>query len=383
MNELYQRYSKALKDAPAPALWLDLAAFESNVQWALAHAAGKTIRVATKSIRSAPLIKKVLESSPVFQGLMTFTLAESLWLRSQGFRDILLGYPTADHAGLTELARDPREITLMVDLPEHLEMLKKYPGTFNICLDVDLSLDLPGVRFGVYRSAINSLEKLEAMLTAIKTTPNVKLVGLMGYEAQVAGVMDKHSLLMRVLKKISISKLRQRRESMLQLVQRHGFELRFVNGGGTGSLQSTNAEKVVTEVTVGSGFFAPMLFDNYEAFTLTPAMGFSLPIVRKPSPGMITCLGGGYVASGSMEPIKTPTPYLPQGLKLEKNEGTGEVQTPMYYSGDLSLKIGDLVFMRHAKAGEPCERFNQIHLIRGDQMVGLAATYRGEGQAFL
>lgn len=383
MNQLYKQYNQALKDAPSPALWVDLNAFESNIKWAIQNAGTKKIRIATKSIRSVAMIKKVLESSNIFQGLMTFTLQEALWLKSQGLKDLLMGYPTHDKIGLQELAKDPTEITLMVDLPEHIDYLSGYNTVFNVCIDIDLSMDLPGVRFGVYRSSITNEQKLKTILDKIVDSPHVRLVGLMGYEAQIAGVMDKSSLLMRLLKKISISKLRSRREKMVQMILKRGHKLNFINGGGTGSLKETKDEEVVSEVTVGSAFFAPVLFDNYQNFTLRPAMGFTLPIVRIPKPGMLTCLGGGYIASGAMEAIKTPTPYLPTGLKLEKNEGTGEVQTPLYYSGDLQLKIGDLIFMRHAKAGEPCERFNEIHLLRGNIVESKCLTYRGEGKAFL
>lgn len=383
MNHLYQQYSEALSGAESPALWVDLDAFESNIQWAIDNAGDKKIRIATKSIRSVEMIRRVLTTSDVFQGLMTFTLKEALWLKAQGFKDLLMGYPTHDRHSLAELAKDPSEVTLMVDLPEHIDYLSSFGATFNICIDIDLSMDLPGVRFGVYRSAITNATKLKTLLDKIESSSHVRLVGLMGYEAQIAGVMDKYSHVMRILKKISINKLRTRREEMVQLIQARGHKLKFVNGGGTGSLKDTKEENVVTEITVGSAFFAPVLFDNYQSFSLRPAMGFTLPVVRIPKPGMITCLGGGYIASGAMETIKTPTPYLPEGLQLEKNEGTGEVQTPLYYSGNLSLKIGDLIFMRHAKAGEPCERFNEIHLIRGNKTQGKCFTYRGDGKAFL
>ena len=39
--------------------------------------------------------------------------------------------------------------------------------------------------------------------------------------------------------------------------------------------------------------------------------------------------------------------------------------------------------MRHAKAGELCERFDALQLLGGDSLVGTAATYRGQGQTFL
>jgi D-serine deaminase-like pyridoxal phosphate-dependent protein len=78
-----------------------------------------------------------------------------------------------------------------------------------------------------------------------------------------------------------------------------------------------------------------------------------------------------------------PSPYLPGGLSLDSEEGAGEVQTPLLGPAADSLKLGDKVWMRHAKAGELCERFSELHLIDGDAIVATVPTYRGEGQTFL
>jgi D-serine deaminase-like pyridoxal phosphate-dependent protein len=160
-------------------------------------------------------------------------------------------------------------------------------------------------------------------------------------------------------------------------------ELEFVNGGGTGSLELTAAEDAVTEVTAGSGFYAPALFDHYSRFRLTPAAGFALPVVRKPSPKVATALGGGYLASGSGDRARLPSPWLPAGLSLDPGEGAGEVQTPLLGAAAAGLEIGDRAYLRHAKAGELCERFNTLHLVEGDEIVDVVPTYRGDGKAFL
>ena len=159
--------------------------------------------------------------------------------------------------------------------------------------------------------------------------------------------------------------------------------LEFVNGGGTGSLARTAAAGVVTELTAGSGFYAPVLFDHYRSLALTPAALFVLPIVRRPAPGVVTALGGGYPASGGPGPDRLPQPYLPEGLHLDKQEGAGEVQTPLLGMAARRLRVGDRVYMRHAKAGELCERFDSLYLVEGDRIVDQVPTYRGEGRAFL
>lgn len=387
MNHNYFDYKEALKEVSAPSLFLDLSAFYKNLTWVVTHSGNKKVRVATKSIRSVEVLKKIFAANTCFEGLMTYTLEESLWLRSLGFKDILMGYPTTDKKNLEKLAEKPSEIILMVDKLEHLNLLeeiaKKKNSYFEICVDLDLSMDLPGVRFGVYRSDIHEEKSLRSFLKHLNRCPHLKLVGAMGYEAQIAGVIDEKLPLMKVLKSLSLTQLKIRRQKMIDIILNEGHTLRIVNGGGTGSLIHTKQEQVVTEVTIGSGFFAPVLFDHYQDFKLTPALFFAMPIVRQPAKDIFTILGGGYIASGSTDDIKQPLPYLPEGLSLLKNEGAGEVQTPLRYTGDIPLKIGDLIILRHAKAGEICERFNQIQVIDGKKLIETVNTYRGEGKCFL
>ena len=387
MNQQYKNYTEALAEVSAHSLFLDLNGLRNNIQWVVRNSGNKKIRIATKSIRSPEVLKLIHESDTVFQGYMTYTLEEALWLRSLGFKDILMGYPTADKKALAELANNPGEIVLMVDRLEHIEMLEdialQMNSTFDFCIDLDLSMDLPGVRFGVYRSHIQGESELRQFLTRLKTCRHLNLKGVMGYEAQIAGVMDENAPLMKILKSLSLPQLQKRRERLVKMIQDSGFNPTLINGGGTGSLLHTREENVVTEVTVGSAFYAPVLFDHYQEFKLSPSLFFTLPIVRRPAADIYTALGGGHIASGATDPIKQPKPYLPEGLELLKHEGAGEVQTPLKYNGHGEMKIGDLIIMRHAKAAEICEKFNCIHLIEGNKILKTVNTYRGAGKCFL
>ena len=163
----------------------------------------------------------------------------------------------------------------------------------------------------------------------------------------------------------------------------HDSELGFVNGGGTGSLARTAGAGIVSELTAGSGFYAPALFDNYRSLALDPAAFFSLSVVRRPVGGVATLLGGGYLASGAAGADRLPDPYLPGGLRFDRDEGAGEVQTPVTGAAAYKLRVGDRVYLRHAKAGELCERFDSLYLVEGERIVDEVPTYRGEGKAFL
>ncbi len=392
----YAYYKDMFCDRPMPFAFLDLDLLEQNIRHVVALAQGKQVRLASKSLRSVAVIRRILEADPCFQGIMCYTAQEAAYLASQGFDDLLIGYPTWNEQDIEAVCRATAtgtHITLMIDSIEHVKRFEAVAARFGInlpvCLEVDMSMDLPGLHFGVWRSPVRTPKQARSVLRQILASPHVQLDGLMGYEAQIAGVGDNvpghkaKNTLVQVLKRRSIQEIAGRRAAIVELIKSYGFSLRFVNGGGTGSIATTRAEQVVTEITVGSAFYAPALFDNYRDFRYQPAAGFAIEIVRCPRPQMFTCLGGGYIASGSVGPEKQPKPYLPRGADLIPLEGAGEVQTPIQYKGGVSLKIGDPVFMRHSKAGELCERFTHLLLVSGGAIVDEVTTYRGDGQCFI
>jgi D-serine deaminase-like pyridoxal phosphate-dependent protein len=148
-------------------------------------------------------------------------------------------------------------------------------------------------------------------------------------------------------------------------------------------LTTTVEDPSVTEVTVGSAFYAPALYDHFRDVRYAPAAGYAIEIVRRPAPTIYTCLGGGYVGSGAAGADKLPQPHLPSGAQLIAREGAGEVQTPILYAGPVKLALGEPIFMRHSKAGELCERFPTLLLVSKGRIVEEVSTYRGDGQCFL
>lgn len=392
----YAYYKEIFNGRPMPYAYLDLDLMWENIQQIRAQAGTKTIRLATKSLRSVAIIKRILAVGPIFQGLMCYHPQEAVYLVKHNLDDLLLGYPIWNEADIAAIARATAEgarITLMVDSPEHVDQIdriaQRYDVMIPLCLDIDMSTSFPSLHFGVWRSAVRTTTQLRPILERIEASSNVKLDGLMGYEAQIAGVGDNapghgtRNAVIQFLKRRSLTEIAERRAELVAAIRDFGFPLRFVNGGGTGSISTTRQEEAVTEITVGSGFYAPTLFDNYRDFHFQPAAGFAIEIVRQPSPTLYTCLGGGYVASGAAGADKLPQPYLPTGCKLDLLEGAGEVQTPIRYSGPLALNLGDPIFMRHSKAGELCERFKQLALITDGEIVEEVRTYRGDGQSFM
>ncbi|GAB2471057.1 amino acid deaminase/aldolase [Promicromonospora xylanilytica] len=389
------RLSAATSGLPAPLAVVDLDVFDANALDLLKRADGVPVRVASKSVRVRSLVERAAGHG--FAGVMAYSLREALWLVGEGVHDVLVGYPTVDREALATLAADPAgraEITLMVDDVAHLGLIADATGgtadagPVRVCLDVDCSLRVGVGRLtahlGVRRSPLREPGEVAALATVAQAR-GLAVRGLMFYEAQVAGLPDT-SPAVRLVKRLSMREVNERRVGILAAVRDAvGQDVELVNAGGTGSIEVSGGAPGVTEVTAGSGLYAPGLFDGYRSFQARPAAFFGLDVVREPAPGWVTAFSGGYAASGKAGPARLPRLYTP-GYTLSGPEGAGEVQTPLRVARGLSpdgrLHTGDRVWLRHAKAGEMMERFDRVHLVRGAEIVETVPTYRGEGRNF-
>jgi D-serine deaminase-like pyridoxal phosphate-dependent protein len=396
-DALASRLDRAVTDAsPAPGspiVAVDLDAFDANADDLVRRAAGKPVRVASKSVRVPALLRRALAHEG-FRGVLAFTLAEALWLRAEGVTDdLLLAYPTVDRRALAELTDSPealRAITLMIDDPTHLDLVDRArtsDGPVRIAIDVDAGLLVGGHHVGPKRSPVHDPDSVVALARTVLERPGFHLVGVMTYEGQVAGVPDDvprrraQSLVVRTLKKVSLTQLETRRREIAQAIAQI-TDLELWNAGGSGSVDATTLDPVVTEVAAGSGLLVPSLFDHYRSFAPRPAAFFGLPVARRPAAGIATVHGGGLVASGPAGRDRLPVPWAPSGVHLTRLEGAGEVQTPLTGPAAAGLAIGDLVWFRHAKSGELFEHATSAYLLQGDRFVDQVPTYRGLGLAF-
>jgi D-serine deaminase-like pyridoxal phosphate-dependent protein len=399
VQDRYARYDRATADLDPPFAVVDLAAFDSNARDLVRRSSGVPIRVVSKSLRCRHLIERAL-AQPGYRGVMCYSLAEAIWLHSIGLSDdLLVAYPTADRAALRALAADEaarQHITVTIDSAGHLDFIDATMGAghpqIRVCLDLDMSWRPlargPVVQIGTWRSPLRSPAEAALFAETVLKRPGFSLVGVLGYEGQVAGLGDAppgrpvRAALVQAMQARSSAELNERRTEVVRRI-RAIAPLEFVNGGGTGSLESTSADKSVTELAAGSGLVGPTLFDAYAKFHPQPALLYALPVVRRPKAGVATLFSGGYVASGTGTPDRLPSPFRPAGLRLTKTEGAGEVQTPVLGTAADRLRIGDRVWMRHAKGGELAERITTYHLVSpGEPDAVSVPTYRGDGQCF-
>ena len=388
----WQAMTDAVADRPAPVAAVHLDALRHNALDMVVRASGVPVRVASKSIRVRELLDALLRL-PGYRGILAFTLAEALWLAAD-HDDIVLGYPSADRAAIARLVSDERaaaRITLMVDDPAQLDLVDAIAAPtarprIRVAIDADASWRAPGLgHVGVRRSPLHEPGDVARLAREIDGRAGFDLVGLMMYEAQIAGQPDAEGPadpVIRWMQRRSAAELADRRGAIVAAL-RDIAPLEFVNGGGTGSLEVTARDEAVTELTAGSGLLAGHLFSHYRAFAPAPAAAFALDVVRKPLPDIATVLGGGWIASGPPLASRQPEPVWPAGLRTLGREGAGEVQTPLQGAAARGLSVGDRVWFRHAKSGELAERVDRYALVAADTVVGEVPTYRGEGKAFL
>ena len=390
-DDWWPALTAATSDLDAPVGVLAVEALASNAYDLLDRAQGLPIRVASKSVRVRGVLDAVL-ALPGYRGILAYTLAEALWL-AEDHDDVVVGYPTADRGAIAHLAADEllaSRVTLMIDDIAQLDLVDAVVApakraVIRVALELDASYRSRALgHVGVRRSPVFSPAAAEALAEAVIARRGFRLVGMMAYEAQIAGVTNAgpRKAAIRAMQRASARELAERRGEAVRRV-RSVAELEFVNGGGTGSIESTHADRSVTEVAAGSGLFGPHLFDGYTRFRPAPAAAFALDVVRRPTADIATLLGGGWIASGPPGPDRLPQVVWPEGLRMLAREAAGEVQTPLRGAAARDLAVGDRVWLRHTKAGELSEHLDRFALVDGREVVGELPTYRGEGRVFL
>jgi D-serine deaminase-like pyridoxal phosphate-dependent protein len=106
----YQYYNQLFKNEQLPLCYCNLDLLNENIQAIAKRAEGKnkTIRVATKSVRSTFVLQHILKSNPIYKGLMCYSGNEALWLIEKGFDDLLLGYPIVNKEEIRKICQQTK-----------------------------------------------------------------------------------------------------------------------------------------------------------------------------------------------------------------------------------------------------------------------------------
>ena len=393
-------------------MFVDLDLVDYNIKRLvnMAKPSGKTIRVATKSIRCAKLIDRILKRGKgVMKGLMTYSVREAKFLADEyNMDEFYIPYPTVQHTDLSltyDMTQKGKWICLTVDSPEHVEIISQRiqeiateksdenPKPIRVAIDLDMSFRFGSMQLGPHRSKCKSVNDFAKVVEAVEESLYLTLSGIMGYEGHVAGLPDNNphstipNFIIRFIKAIFFQQNVKFRRKIAEYCLANEIKIEFFNGSGSGNLKNACADDaVLTEVTAGSAFLQGQLFDYFVDNECMGAFCFGLQCTRVHC-DYITCQSGGFIASGPCCADKNPKPFgNPLHLTPYKDEGFGEVQTPLQIKGKSKIKgdikVGDPLFFRPAKSGEIAEHFQEYHLKRDYKITGTAKTYRGYGHVF-
>jgi len=391
ITSTYEELKNLVKKEKFPLVICDLDAFNQNLErvGAYLRKTKKSLRLCTKSVRVPELVNKV-EKEDFVNGIFTYNSAEAFfYAENYKTEDILLGYPTISKVDVGELCQAAKiegvSITVMVDDTKQIDLLDDLAGKNNVefstLIEIDVADKLLGRNVGVYRSPIRKPEVVVNLARFISKKQNLNFRGIMGYEAQNASIGD-NKMLLRFAKKRSRKHVNLWRQSVVDALNNEGFQPEVVNGGGSGCYQETAIEPSITEIGIGSLLFKSHIFDTIKSLNeYVPSLFFVLQIVRKPQRGIATAFSGGYVSSGSVRAM--PIPVMPKNLNTSKDERFGEVQTPFIFDAKkIELNLGDPIFCRFGKAGEPLEHFNEVFIYSKGEIIDKFKTYRGYGRKF-
>ena len=320
---------------------VDLGAFDANAHDLVRRAGGKPVRLASKSVRVPALIRRALAPEG-FAGVLGYTLSEALWLVEQGLTDdVVLGYPTVDRDALRRLTASEEAfaaITLMVDDVAQLDLVDACrtseprsgsPSTSTPACVSAPRTSVPGAR------RCTRPRRCSGSSGSLLGRPGFRLVGVMTYEGQVAGVPDDvptqraRSVVVRRIKAASMRQLADRRAELSARL-RALVELEFWNAGGTGLARGDRRRPRGDRARRRLRACSPRhCSTTTPASRSLPATFFGVPVVRRPAQDVVTVAGGGFVASGAAGKDRLPMPWAPSGLALTGLEGAGEVQTPL------------------------------------------------------
>lgn len=394
-NFSYITYKKIIEGKRLPLAYVDMDMLDKNIRHILEKSEKKSIRLASASIRCNYLLDYILKANPQFRGILSSSGEEAVFLSKKGFDNILIGSPVTNIEVVKDICHQIKNgsyINLMTDKLDQVHMINEIGEQFHvkvpISVDINMSVDFPGLHFGVWRSSQRRPNSIKALLEEIRQMEFAWLDAAIGHDSRITASAEKAESKWMInnvipsLKKFSINKIADKRKKVVEMIKTMGFDLKVVNGGRIAKVETPMKEEMVTEISAGSEFFTSQLADKYEQASNKPVAGIACAINRQLSQHVFACAGGRFIINASSKKSEPPTLFLPDRARIMKNDCIDEALTSILYKGNEKLKIGDAVFFQNSCVGELSERFNFIHLIRGDKIEQEVPTYRGEGHCF-
>ncbi|MFV5502824.1 alanine racemase [Acinetobacter sp. 226] len=368
-TEYFQQLTQDLKQqgTGTPQLILDLTQYQHNLGLVQSRLPAQLKpRLVVKSLASPPLLQLASEKLNT-RRFMVFHLPHLLEIIGTFQQaDILLGKPmpvqALKHFYQKSSSQNKANIQWLIDDIERLKQYLQFTQSQNLCLNVNIEIDV-----GLHRGGVSSQAQFVALLKLIQQYSSyLKLSGLMGYDAHVAK-------LPKILKcpEKSYRQSQQIYQHYKTILQQQFPDLWHeglcFNGGGSTTFMQHCQQSVCNDLAFGSMLLKPSDFDLDHLSTLNCALLIAAPILKVlpysqlpgleildclPHPHKALFIYGGYWQANYCYPEKS-RPHMLYG----RSSNQEMVLVPKY----CGLQVDDYVFLRPTQSEAVIPQFAQLY----------------------
>lgn len=311
-----------------PALLLDLDAFERNVNKMAAFFKDSQVRLRPHSkTNKCPIIaRKQIEAGAI--GICCQKLGEAEVMVQGGIRDILI---------CTEIVT-PLKISRLVNLAKHADLkvvvddiqnarnLSEASQSKGIVLDVLIDINMGKNN----RCGIDPGPPVLEFAQELAKFKGVRLRGLQGYEGYLMFVNpfeERKRECLEIMGKLMDTKA---------LLEKAGFDIEIVSGGGTGTYMITGRYPGVNEIQAGSYIVMDAKYVTVEGVDFESALSILGTVISRPSKDRAVLDVGFKSASTDAGP-----PSFKNAAGLEYRSGGDELGRIVIKDPSSPLKAGD------------------------------------------
>lgn len=348
------------EDLGTPALILDEALFQKNLETMAAHSKATGIKLrAHVKIHKCPEISK-RQIALGANGVCCATTAESELLINSGVHGVL---HTCQPAGRSQIARtvalarrDPT-FTGVLDDPITADALEEALAAahakMNVIVDVYAGLNRQGCQPG--ENALQLAQKVDQ-------SKHMKLAGIMGYSG---GASHTHGWEAR--KKKSSDDVAAMLETVA-LCRKSGLPVEIITGGSTGTY-NIDTENHLTELQAGSYIFMDTLYrkiggksDEHVYSDFEPALSVMTTVISKTRPNQCAVDYGNKALLRTTDEVKGRP-----GVRVES--GGAEYGMLLWNDGDGDIKLGERVEIYPSNLDTSVNVYDRYYVARGESIV--------------
>jgi D-serine deaminase-like pyridoxal phosphate-dependent protein len=272
----YPKPGMPVQELDTPALVVELDALDFNIRTMAAFFAGRTtaLRPHAKTHKCPQIALKQIQAGAI--GITCAKVTEAEVMVRAGIRNILIANEVvgAKIDRLTDLASEC-DLTVAVDQAANVRELARACLTKQVTLNVLIEVEIGMNRCGVLPGA-----PVVALAAEIADEPSLVFAGLQAYEGHIVQTADpaERARLVRA----AFAPLNE----TCEMLDRAGFPVRTVSGGGTGTYDITGTTSPVNEIQAGSYVFMDTTYGAIRP-EFKPALVLLSSIVSRPAPNRL------------------------------------------------------------------------------------------------